>query len=108
MPFSNTAKTVLVRTVSHLKPKIALLKHGKARRRTLFETENHPSVYLSKPKNCPFESKETPLLLNFVLKKKKPGRCFILKRVKFYNDERFRISKGNTSVSKGFVGDAVW
>jgi hypothetical protein len=38
----------------------------------------------------------------FWFQKRAAGQFFILKRVEFYNDERFRISKGNISVSKGF------
>jgi hypothetical protein len=67
---SKQKKVRLSKSEPVLKSRSVLLKHEKARRRTLFETENHPSVYLSKPKSCPFESKETQLLLNFVVFKK--------------------------------------
>jgi hypothetical protein len=64
---SKQKKVRLSKSEPVLKPRSVLLKHEKARRRTLFETENH----LSKPKSCPFESRETQLLLNFVVFKKK-------------------------------------
>jgi hypothetical protein len=70
LALSKQKKVRLSKSEPVLKPRSVLLKHEKARRRTLFETENHPSVYLSKPKSCPFESRETQLLLNFVVFKK--------------------------------------
>jgi hypothetical protein len=63
LALSKQKKVRLSKSEPVLKPRSVLLKHEKARRRTLFETENH----LSKPKSCPFESRETQLLLNFVL-----------------------------------------
>jgi hypothetical protein len=66
LALSKQKKVRLSKSEPVLKPRSVLLKHEKARRRTLFETENH----LSKPKTCPFESRETQLLLNFVVFKK--------------------------------------
>jgi hypothetical protein len=63
LALSKQKKVRLSKPEPVLKPRSVLLKHEKTRRRTLFETENH----LSKPKSCPFESRETQLLLNFVL-----------------------------------------
>jgi hypothetical protein len=58
LALSKQKKVRLSKSEPVWKPRSVLLKHEKARRRTLFETENHPSVYLSKPKSCPFESRE--------------------------------------------------
>jgi hypothetical protein len=67
LALSKQKKVRLSKSEPVLKPRSVLVKHEKACRRTLFETENHPS----KPKSCPFESRETQLLLNFVVLKKK-------------------------------------